>query len=69
MYFHNHLHRHTCAPEEISEKQKYDMLLCHDFYRQKKKEVNSLFRVFHYTKDFTNNDTQENLPRGSQYLE
>ena len=26
-------------------------------------------KVFHYTKDFTNDDTQENLPRGSQYLE
>ena len=39
------------------------------FADRKKKKVNSLFPVFHYTKDFTNDDTQENLPRGSQYLE
>ena len=39
------------------------------FADRKKKKVNSPFPVFHYTKDFTNDDTQENLPRGSQYLE
>ena len=38
-------------------------------FADRKKKVNSLFPVFHYTKDFTNDHTQENLPRGSQYLE
>lgn len=39
------------------------------FTDRKKKGVNSLFPVFYYPKDFTIDDTQENLPRGSQYLE
>ena len=38
-------------------------------FADRKKKVNSLFPVFHYTKGFTNDDTPENLPRGSQYLE
>ena len=38
-------------------------------FADRKKKVNSLCPVFHYAKDFTNDDTQENLPRGSQYLE